>query len=145
MELRTNFDLAAPPVVENPPPLSVKPARRASPFCIRLTVAERERLLKEAGGVRLGTYVKAKVLGEPLRARRASVQVEDREDLARILALLGRSHLANNLNQLAKAVNTGSLPLTPETETELLEAIRDVRALRVLLMQALGLRPERLA
>lgn len=105
-------------------------------------MADRERLLDEAGEVPLGTYIKEKLLGEPKKTRRSGIRLEDKTALAQVLALLGRSHLANNLNQLAKAVNMGSLPLTPETEAELLEAIRDVRAMRTQLMVALGLKPE---
>ena len=48
---------------------------------------------------------------------------------------------AKNLNQLAKAVNTGSLPVTPETEADLKEACRDVAAMRADLMRALGKSP----
>ncbi|MGY4748869.1 plasmid mobilization relaxosome protein MobC [Pannonibacter sp. Q-1] len=86
--------------------------------------------------------MKAKALGAPLRSRRTGLAVEDRVALAKGLALLGRSRLANNLNQLAHAVNIGSLPMTPETEQELFTALRDVRELRRLFLLALGLKPE---
>lgn len=43
---------------------------------------------------------------------------------------MGRSRLSSNLNQLAYAVNIGSLPVTPETEAELLAALRDVQGAR---------------
>jgi hypothetical protein len=46
-----------------------------------------------------------------------------------VLALLGRSRLANNLNQLAYAANIGSLPLTPETEEELQAAIAKITSM----------------
>ncbi len=78
----------------------------------------------------------------PLRSRRTGLAVEDRVALAKGLALLGRSRLASNLNQLAYAVNIGSLPVTPETEQELFAALRDVRELRRLFLSALGLKPE---
>jgi hypothetical protein len=58
-----------------------------------------------------------------------------------VLGVLGRSRLASNLNQLAKAVNTGSLPVTPETEADLKEACRQVSALREDLLRALGKSP----
>lgn len=91
----------------------------------------------------LGAYIKAKALGDkPLRIRRTGLAVEDRRTLAKALALLGRSRLSSNLNQLAHAANIGSLPMTPETEAELLSALRDVREMRRLLMAALGLKPE---
>ena len=51
--------------------------------------------------------------------------------------MLGQSRLANNMNQLAKAANSGSLPVTPETEEALLNAVREVAYMRTLLIQAL--------
>jgi len=59
-----------------------------------------------------------------------------------VLAALGKSRVANNLNQLAKAVHTGSLPVTPETEEEIKSACRDVRRMRTDLLTALGRSPE---
>lgn len=54
---------------------------------------------------------------------------------------LGASRLSQNLNQLARAVNTGSLPVTPETEADLKEACDAVVQLRNELMRALGSTP----
>lgn len=116
--------------------------KRLAPFSIRLSESERARLAVEAAGAPLGAYIKAKALGVPLRSRRTGLAVEDRVALAKGLALLGRSRLANNLNQLAYAVNIGSLPITPETEQELFAALSDVRELRRLFLSALGLKPE---
>ncbi|MEZ5801880.1 MAG: plasmid mobilization relaxosome protein MobC [Rhizobiaceae bacterium] len=47
--------------------------------------------------------------------------------------------MANNLNQLAKAVNIGVLPVTPETAGEIAEACVAVIAMRGELLRALGL------
>ena len=57
----------------------------------------------------------------------------------RVLAALGQSRIASNLNQLAKAVNIGVLPVTPETEADMSEACAAVSAMRADLMRALGL------
>ena len=54
-----------------------------------------------------------------------------------MLAELGKSRLASNLNQLAKAANTGSLPVSPETEQALVQACEDVRRMRHALPAAL--------
>jgi len=79
--------------------------RRPAPFSLRLTPEERARLEAEAGGVPLGTYIKAKALGGPA-LRRAGL-IEDRQALSQALALLGKTHYANNLNQLAHLANMG--------------------------------------
>lgn len=121
------------------PPAIAK--RRKAPFSLRLSEAERAQLLAEARGTPLGSYIKTKVLGSPppKGRRRNGLPLEDQKALAQVLALLGRSHLASNLNQLAKAVHLGVLPVTPETEAELADACRAVIELRRLLIDALGL------
>jgi hypothetical protein len=115
--------------------------KRLAPFSVRLTETERDRLIDEAKGLPLGTYIKVKALGGSFPRRRGSgFSVRDRQSLAKALALLGGSRIANNLNQLAHAANIGTLPLTPETEADLLEALHHVREVRDLLIAALGLK-----
>lgn len=118
---------------------------RPAPFCLRLSREDRARLEAEAKGTPLGTYIKAKVLGDaaPPRIRRSGMAVADQAALAKALALLGQSRMASNLNQLARLANSGALPLTPETEEELRSSLRAIRELRDLLVTALGLLPER--
>ena len=138
MSLTGDFNpSSSPPETRRKPPKAKRPA----PFSLRLTEAEKARLLDEAKGAPLGSYIKAKALGTalPVRMRRTGLAVADREALAKMLALLGQSRLASNLNQLAHAANSGSLAMTPETEAELRSALDDIHALRRLLMTALGL------
>lgn len=118
--------------------------RRAAPFCLRLTEAERARLADEAKGAPLGAYIKAKALGSalPVRLRRSGLAVEDRQALAQALALLGASRLSSNLNQLAHLAHIGALPVTLDLVDELSAALEDIRSIRRLLIAALGLKPE---
>ncbi|WP_127599942.1 hypothetical protein [Nitratireductor alexandrii] len=120
-----------------------KPAKYPSPFSLRLTYAEKAQLLAEAGRKPLGVYIRERLFGQDAapRKRQGNSPVKDHEALARVLAALGQSRLSSNLNQLAKAVNTGSLPVTPETEADLQQACRDVSALRADLLRALGKNP----
>jgi hypothetical protein len=124
-------DLAKPAIIRR---------RRLAPFSLRLSEEECARLIAEAAGRPLGSYIREKALGAPARrVRRSGFVVEDRAALAQALALLGRSHIANNLNQIAKLANVGSLPVMPDTEAELHAAVAEVRRLLVV---ALGLQPE---
>ena len=120
-----------------------KPRKKRLPlFSLRLSPEDRARLTMEAAGAPLGAYIKAKVLSSPLpvKMRRTGLAVGDRTALAQALALLGRSRISNNLNQLAHLANVGALPMTPETEAELCATLADVREMRHLLMTALGLK-----
>lgn len=113
------------------------------PFSIRFTFEERAKLDEKRGRQPLSAYIRERVLGDDAapRKRRGNSPIKDAEALGRVLGALGASRLSSNLNQLAKAVNTGSLPVTPETEADLVEACREVRALRTDLLRALGKSP----
>ncbi|MBI1238297.1 MAG: hypothetical protein GC199_03035 [Alphaproteobacteria bacterium] len=119
------------------------PSKSPPPFSLRLTAAERARLENDAAGKSLGAYIRERLFGKDAAPRqsRDNHPVKDHEALGRVLGALGQSRLSSNLNQLAKAVNTGSLPVTPETEAELKEACGEVSALRDELLRALGKSP----
>jgi hypothetical protein len=115
-------------------------AKYPPPFSLRLRYEERAQLLAAAKGKPLGAYIRERLLGDEAspRKRQGNSPLKDQEALGRVLGALGRSRLAANLNQLAKAVNSGSLPVTPETEADLKQACRDVAAMRADLLRALG-------
>ena len=115
--------------------------RYPPPFSLRLTFEERAALDQAADGMPLGAFIRSRLLGEKLEPRRTRGKhpVKDHEALGRVLGELGKSRLANNLNQLARAANSGSLPVTPETEAALREACSNVGFIRACLMKALGL------
>ena len=114
------------------------------PFSLRLTFDERSQLESDAGSTALGVYIRQQLFrGRHVPIRRAPRKKPERDQaaLAEALALLGASRLSANLNQLAKAVNTGSLPVTPETEADLRAACEAVLEMRAALMRALGVSP----
>lgn len=113
------------------------------PFSMRLTPEERARLDMLRGNKPLSAYIREQLFGDDAapRKRGGNSPVQDAEALGRVLGTLGQSRLSSNLNQLAKAVNSGSLPVTPETEADLAAACRDVSAMRADLLRALGKSP----
>ena len=118
-------------------------AKSPKPFSLRLSAAEKAELLSRAGSTPLGAYIRSQLLENgqsPRRARKSPIQ--DERALAKLLGELGKAKLANNLNQLARAANSGSLATTKDTEQALAEACREVRWMRDTLMLALGLRIE---
>jgi len=114
--------------------------QKPCPFSLRLTLEERQLLERQAGRQPLGTYIRTRLFEGGERQRRSYRKpLRDDQALAKLLGALGESRLANNLNQLAKAANTGSLPITPETENAIYAACRDVERIRKELIAALGL------
>ncbi|MEC8631003.1 MAG: hypothetical protein VXY73_13000 [Pseudomonadota bacterium] len=120
-----------------------KKADYPPPFSLRLTYEERARLDAERGSKTLAAYIRERLFGFDVapRKKRGNSPVQDKEALGRIAGALGQSRLSQNLNQLAKAVNTGSLPVTPETEAEIKEACREIAEMRAALLAALGKAP----
>lgn len=113
------------------------------PFSLRLTFEERARLEEDAAGMALGAYIRSRLFGEDVSPRltRGKFPVKDHEALGRVLGALGASRLSSNLNQLARAAHTGSLPVTPDTEAVLAEACQAILTMRAELLTALGKQP----
>lgn len=120
--------------------MSDKKLYKPSPFCLRLSKEERARLEYDAGDMPLGTYIRSCLFDHPTpRKRRMKRPVKDYKILAELLTKLGASRIANNLNQLARAANSGSLLLMPEVEEDLRQALKDIAWMRKALMKGLGL------
>ncbi|MEM9578722.1 MAG: plasmid mobilization relaxosome protein MobC [Pseudomonadota bacterium] len=117
--------------------------KRPAPLSLRLTKDERERLEQQAGSLALGAYVKSVVFDDaaPTYRKRQKPPVAEQQLLAEMLARLGQSRTANNLNQIAKHLNQGTLVLDEELEADLHKAIAEVAWMRVTLMKALGMKP----
>lgn len=115
--------------------------KREAPFSLRLTFEERAKLEHQAGGMPLSAYIKSVLFADdaPVYRQRRRTPAADDKLLAELLACLGASRLSNNLNQLAKAANSGSLYCDEGTKVALNRACDDVQAMRVLLMRGLGI------
>ena len=113
------------------------------PFSLRLTLEERAALDARAGTRPLGAYIRQQLLGGAVSPRKSRRRPGvDQEALGRALGTLGQSRLASNLNQIAKAANTGALPVTLELSEELRAACEHVSQMRQALIAALGIKPK---
>ena len=114
-------------------------AKPTKPLSIRLTEEERAILEKAAAGVGMSAFIRARLFdGRSHQRRRGKMPVKDHETLGQALGRLGASGVARDLNELGAAARSGSLPLTPETEEVLRQACADIRAVREMIMAALG-------
>lgn len=125
-------------------PARERPKRKsAAPFSLRLTMEERARLTEDAGNMPLGSYIRYRLFGKDTEKRRPMRRPSlDHQKLAQVLSELGRSRLASNMNQLAKAANIGTLDFSEPVVNDLQEACRDITKMREILISALGLKPE---
>ncbi len=117
-------------------------AKRPSPITLRLTPEERAKLEELAQTMTLSAYIRMVLFAEEVSPRKSSSKapIKDREELAQVLALLGQSKIANNLNQLAKESHLGSLLMDEQTQSQIKEAYLYVMEIRRHLIWALGLK-----
>ncbi len=122
----------------NPPAATTKPKTVTT----RLSAEERALLEYEAGDFTLSSYIRLCLFGDkvPKHRTRGKKVIKDHEALALVLSHLARSNIANNLNQLAKAANSGTLPRSPQIALYLKEARDHVIAIRMDLLKTLGFR-----
>ena len=115
---------------------------RPAPFSMRLTEDERQQLEKQAGSMPLASYVKSVVFADeaPKYRKTRKPPVAEQLLLAQVLARLGQSRTANNLNQLAKHLNQGTLVMDDQLEKDLAQALLDIGWMRQTLVEALGLK-----
>ncbi|HEX7822844.1 MAG TPA: hypothetical protein VF463_19770 [Sphingobium sp.] len=108
---------------------------------LRLTFEEKARLEQDAAGMTVSSYIRGRLFDShnPSPRRRGKNPVKDHQTLAQLLGKLGQSRLSSNLNQLARSANTGSLPVTPDTEAALIAAASEIQDMRRLLLEALNL------
>jgi hypothetical protein len=125
---------------ENTTKRTGRPGARAKSFSIRLTEEEKCHLAGLAGRQPLATYLRDLVLSKPAQAGRVRRlgRVENEQALSRVLAALGQAGVAQTTARLANAAKIDVLEATPETEREIIDACRAVRAMRRDLMLALG-------
>ncbi|HST36340.1 MAG TPA: MobC family plasmid mobilization relaxosome protein [Allosphingosinicella sp.] len=123
------------------PPIEDKPLH---PVSLRMTFEQKAQLERDAAGMSVAAYIRWRLFDpdSPPPRTRGKFPVKDHKALTKLLALLGQSRIANNVNQLAKAANSGSLPLSPDTERVLQEAAADIAEMRRLLLEALNMEPD---
>jgi hypothetical protein len=109
--------------------------KRPSPLSIRLSAEERNELEALAGGEPLSTYVKRRLFDHDGQRKSANPAL-----LAQLLATLGRSHVAGNLERLTRDAEFGILVADKETVRTLRDACDDIRLMHNALMRGLGLR-----
>ncbi len=111
---------------------------------IRLTTIERARLDSQAKALGISTAKNVRLLiADEAIQRKLAVILERRNrqaDYAQILMALGKSRIANNLNQIAYAINSGSFMLTPDVVSQINEAYFAVLEMKETLLKMQGLR-----
>lgn len=124
-----------------------KKRKTSPPFSIRFSDEELARLNRDAGTLSLAAYIRLKLLCDaegpaPKRnlTRKQHKPSAELAVLGHMLGGLGKSRLASNINQIAKAANVGELPVTPELEHELHKACEVIQTMRQDLISALGVK-----
>jgi hypothetical protein len=115
--------------------------KRPAPFSLRLTFEERAKIEAHAGHMPIGAYIKSVLLSEdaPKYRARKKGPISDQVALASVMAKLGESRFASNLNQLARAANIGSFVFDEDSKRLIDDACAHVADIRTLLLEAFGM------
>ncbi len=114
-----------------------------APFSLRLSREERKELKRLAGGRPLGEFIKDALFDKKLRPPQPNkAPMQDQKLLAKILGALGKSRIASNINQLAKAANSGSLPVNEDVLKALFEVMRTIEWMRKSLIEGMGIKAQ---
>ena len=118
-----------------------------APFSMRFTKDERKSLELAAAGRPLAAYIRWLIFKEdmpemPKKRTRGETASNDHKQLAQLLGALGKSRIANNINQLAKAANSGSLPVSKEIIKALNESVAAIKWMRETLIKGMGIKPQ---
>jgi hypothetical protein len=111
---------------------------------LRLAKQERERLDKQAKTLGLSTaaYVRCLTADEKTQRKLLSLieRTQDRAEYARILRALGESRIANNLNQIAYAIHSGTFVFSPDVTVQINECYEAILYIRSLLIEQMGVK-----
>ncbi len=112
-----------------------------SPLCVRVSPEERAMLERNAGDMTQSAYIRERLFGDHAtsRKRRMKRPIKDHRIVAQLFALIKQTQCWNNLNQIARGINSNTWIVTPETEKLLQEACKAIIEIRSMLMKALGL------
>lgn len=112
------------------------------PFSIWLNWAQRKKLDELSNGEPWATYIKRIIFsGKLVPAQKNTPNPLDRKLIAKLISVIGKSRLSSNVNQLAKAANSGSLQVNEEVVKALMQTCRTIEWMRITLIKALGLKP----
>ncbi len=140
--VQQDFDQAAGIADAHRPPkkLGRKTTRDCPRVTLRFSEADYMKLKDLADGMALSAFIRARALSEELPKRRIpkTAPIQDQVALAQVLALLGQSRIANNLNQLAYHANIGALSIEQREQDQINEAYDHIQLMRGLLLRALG-------
>jgi hypothetical protein len=112
-----------------------------SPICFRVSPDERAELERKAGSMTISAFIRWSIFGDDAtpRKRRVKRPIKDYRILAQLFALIKQTQCWNNLNQIARGINSNTWIVTPETEKLLQDACKAIIEIRSMLMKALGL------
>lgn len=111
---------------------------RHIPF--RVSEDDYARLVAAAGDMSVSAYIRARLFNEDMKTARKHNKMPQAEHklLAELLSEFGKSHLSQNINQIAKAVNCGMVLMPDEAIADINETKAELRKLRATLLSALG-------
>lgn len=113
-----------------------------APFSLRLTARERALLEYKAGTMPLGAYIRMCLFDKPTPRIKQRRIAQDQKQLAQIMAFISATRIPGNLNQIAKAINSGTIIVTEDIERDIKQACEGIEFIKAAITKALGFQEE---
>jgi NAD-dependent DNA ligase len=118
---------------------------KRKPYSILMSEAERHHIALKADALNLTVpeFIRLTALEKDIEKALLAIEKQQftKKEAARFLAALGASRIPSNLNQIAKAINTGTLVISPDFEKQVIEGCAFIREMRNFLIKQQGLKP----
>lgn len=109
-----------------------------TPFSLRLTAAERAILEHKAGTMPLGAYIRMCLFDKPTPRIKQRRIAQDQKQLAQLMAFISATRIPGNLNQIAKAINSGTIIISEDIERDIKQACEGIEFIKAAITKALG-------
>jgi hypothetical protein len=110
-----------------------------------MSEAERHQIAQKADalGITVPEFMRLSALTKDIEKAVQAIEKKQytKKEAARFLAALGASRIPSNFNQIALAINTGTLVISPDIDKQVLEGCTLIREMRDFLIIQQGLKP----
>jgi len=113
-----------------------------APFSLRLTARERALLEYKAGTMPLGAYIRMCLFDKPTPRLKQRRIAQDQKQLAQLMAFISATRIPGNLNQIAKAINSGTIIVTEDIERDIKQACEGIEFIKSAITKVLGFQEE---
>lgn len=86
----------------------------------------------------LGAYIRMCLFDKPTPRIKQRRIAQDQKQLAQLMAFISATRIPGNLNQIAKAINSGTIIISEDIERDIKQACEGIEFIKAAITKALG-------